>query len=341
MQVPTSYYLPTNKLSSIFKNTTATYKFYWFLSILDFVEKGYLIISKEDIFIQMIVRSWHPITYYNLSFGKSDILNSIIFSLNKNLKVPTTLELNALSNLLSKSIQSKDIAFLNNNVPFKFLYPWYGSISEREIENLSQNFIEDAPYALYKHQIAINPKWVEYLTQNSKILKEFCYWNLSSFLQIRNPNIPNVASKLLPELSRNALTKQRNEFWKPTFEELGSIPCIYTSNKLTLEENNFAIDHFIPYSFVAHDLIWNLLPIDKSFNSSKSNKLPELSKYFEDFSYLQKTAFDIYKKKYPNGKFLEEYATIFHHANFDTDKLKETLEPLIMIASNNGFNMLN
>ena len=106
------------------------------------------------------------------------------------------------------------------------------------------------------------------------------------------------------------------------------------------EENNFAIDHFIPYSFLAHDLIWNLIPIDKTFNSSKSNKLPDLNKYFEDFCYLQKTAFEIYKLKTPNGKYLEEYATIFHNDNFDRIKLKETLEPLIMIAHNNGFSIL-
>jgi hypothetical protein len=87
-------------------------------------------------------------------------------------------------------------------------------------------------------------------------------------------------------------------------------------------------------------LIWNLIPIDKSFNSSKSNKLPDLTKYFDDFCNLQKTAFEIYKMNNPKGKYLEEYATIFQKDNFDRIKLKETLEPLITIAHNNGFSIL-
>ncbi|WP_367268579.1 HNH endonuclease domain-containing protein [uncultured Pedobacter sp.] len=37
---------------------------------------------------------------------------------------------------------------------------------------------------------------------------------------------------------------------------------------------SFAVEHFIPYAFVSHDLIWNLIPADPSFNSRKNNKLP-------------------------------------------------------------------
>ena len=47
------------------------------------------------------------------------------------------------------------------------------------------------------------------------------------------------------------------------------------------------MEHFIPYSFVSHDLIWNLIPADKKFNNSKSDKLPSLNKYFEPFFILQ------------------------------------------------------
>ena len=45
---------------------------------------------------------------------------------------------------------------------------------------------------------------------------------------------------------------------------------IRKENKLIFEEKNFALDHFIPHAFVSHDLIWNLLPIEKRFNSIKS-----------------------------------------------------------------------
>ncbi|WP_394332935.1 HNH endonuclease domain-containing protein [Olivibacter domesticus] len=34
----------------------------------------------------------------------------------------------------------------------------------------------------------------------------------------------------------------------------------------------YHMERFIPYSFVSHDQIWNLIPSNNSFNISKSNK---------------------------------------------------------------------
>jgi CRISPR/Cas system Type II protein with McrA/HNH and RuvC-like nuclease domain len=129
-------------------------------------------------------------------------------------------------------------------------------------------------------------------------------------------------------------------------KELGYVNCIYTGEKLTID--NYAIEHFIPYSFVSHDLIWNLIPANKSFNSSKSDKLPQLEKYFNSFFSLQKSAIEIVRNKNPKNKFLEDYFTIFSDLdevkylseNFTKDKFKERLQPLITIASNNGFEFL-
>jgi hypothetical protein len=58
-----------------------------------------------------------------------------------------------------------------------------------------------------------------------------------------------------------ASQKQTNEYWKIVFKELGFIECIFLGPNCILKE--FAIDHFIPHAFVSHDLIWNLIPIEK------------------------------------------------------------------------------
>jgi hypothetical protein len=88
---------------------------------------------------------------------------------------------------------------------------------------------------------------------------------------------------------------QENNNWKPVFQELGLIEYIFTGNKLIFEEKKYALDHFVTHAFVSHDLIWNLIPIDKSFNSSKSDKQPSIDKYFDKFFNLQKEAFKIVK----------------------------------------------
>ena len=128
--------------------------------------------------------------------------------------------------------------------------------------------------------------------------------------------------------------------------ELGSVNCIYTGEKLIV--GNYAVEHFIPYNFVSHDLIWNLIPADKSFNSSKSDKLPSLDKYFNSFFDLQKSAIEIVRNKKPRNKFLEDYLTIFSDLdeintlplNFTKGKFKDRIQPLITIAANNGFEFM-
>lgn len=46
------------------------------------------------------------------------------------------------------------------------------------------------------------------------------------------------------------------------------------------KEKNISIDHFVPWSYVAHDELWNLTPTTRSINSSKSNSLPDWNSYF-------------------------------------------------------------
>ena len=121
--------------------------------------------------------------------------------------------------------------------------------------------------------------------------------------------------------------------------ELKSINCIYTNKELTI--NNYAVEHFVPYQFVSHDLIWNLIPADPPFNSTKSNKLPSLKKHFSPFFDLQMEAIRIVRKNDPKNKFLQDYLTIFPNIEDITKKkFRERIEPLISIAANNGFEYL-
>jgi len=191
---------------------------------------------------------------------------------------------------------------------------------------------------LHKDFILINPIWISYLKANSKIIKDFCWWNLSLFLQTRNPNVPDIPNKLIKPPVRNGLTKQTDEYWKIVFKELSFIECIFTGKKLYFDEKNFALDHFIPHAFVSHDLIWNLLPIEKKFNSSKSDKLPLFEKYFDKFFDLQKVAFEINKQHNSKSKYMDEFLIIFSNIDeFEKEKFSNIIQPLITIANNNGF----
>lgn len=345
MNLPHSQQLPVNKLASVFANTSATYKFYWFLAILELLEEGNIHIEKRKIFARMISHSWYTVNYFHVSFGKQDLIQDSVKAIVKIEELSMNENRRVINAVLENSSKLETIRILNHfdkNVPHWFISSWFSG-SRNEIYSLSQNFDHGCLYRLEKDYIEINPSWISYLQSNSKILKDFCFWNLSLFLQKRNLNVPDIPNKISKSIARNSLVKQTNEYWKLVFNELGSVECIFTSNQLVFEEKNYALDHFVPHAFISHDLIWNLIPIDKTFNFSKGDKLPSVQKHFDKFYKLQKTAYEIVKGYSSTNKYIEDYLTIFpdlENNGFDYLRYKETIQPLITIASNNGFSYM-
>ena len=89
MQLPQSKILTTNRLNGIFNKTVATYKFYWFIGVLDlYVKKGLTRMNIWDIMVEMVVNAWYPVCYFHLSFGKSDSLSDAIDSLQRVYDIP-------------------------------------------------------------------------------------------------------------------------------------------------------------------------------------------------------------------------------------------------------------
>ena len=343
MQLPNRDDLPVNLLAACFNNTSATYKYYWLLSILQEVENGNLKVSKRNLFARMISNAWYTVNYFHVSFGKQDLIQDAIRVVNLVEKIPIDENKNSVFQKLANTTNQetkKQLWHFNKNVPHWFLSPWFQKKDRNEIYEASKSFSENCLYALHEDEIEINPNWHNYLTSNARVLKDFCFWNLVMFLQGKNPNVPDIANKLIKPGVRNSLIKQRTQFWDIVLNELGTVKCIYTGENLTV--GNYAVEHFIPYSFVSHDLIWNLIPANKSFNSSKSDKLPSLEKYFNPFFVLQKSAIEIMKHKNPKSKLLEDYLTIFPdlNENISIEKFRDRIQPLITIASNNGFEFL-
>ena len=64
--------------------------------------------------------------------------------------------------------------------------------------------------------------------------------------------------------------------------ELSPVRDIYSDNLISPKE--YEVDHFIPWSYIANDEIWNLVPMESSLNSSKNNKLPRWEIYFKRFA---------------------------------------------------------
>ena len=293
MNIPQSNILSTSRLGKIFSNTVAPYKYFWFVSIMQIHAKSdNPRISVWDIVIRMVANAWYPIHYFRLSFGKSDSLFDIVIELQRITQIPIDANADAIINGLKESLENKRIKKLLNiltlNVPYRFLRPWIDTSDDKEMVWRSQTFENGCLYSLHKETgdfyIKLNLDWNQYLHSHYNILVDFAYWNLTLFLQARNPNVPAIPNKLIRPEFRNSLTKQHN-YWDMVMKIGGPIHCIYTGKEL--HPQDYDLDHFIPWSFVSHDLLWNLIPSDGSINSSKSNNLPDLNVYLPKFAELQ------------------------------------------------------
>ena len=79
--LPESSRLPIHFLNAVFKGgrITNSYKFYWFLSLIQIVEKEQThLIHINQIATRMIANVWYPIHYFYLSFGKQDKLADVV-----------------------------------------------------------------------------------------------------------------------------------------------------------------------------------------------------------------------------------------------------------------------
>ena len=351
MVIPQSEKLSTRHLNRVFDNTVATYKYYWLIGILDlYVKQGKTRMSIWEIMITMVANAWYPVNYFRLSFGKSESLNETIQTLQRENDIPINIGVDKLTKVLEELIQNpnirKQLKFLQNNVPFRFLRPWIDTSNDTEVVLRSQTFENDCLYKLEKIKgvlwVELNPKWLIYLRENYEILTSFAYWGLVNFLQVRNPNVPNISNKLIKREERTPLTQQ-HKFWDIAIDKGFELRCLYTND--TINKGDYDLDHFIPWSFVSHDLLWNLIPINPNVNSSKSNKLPDLNLYLPKLAQAHQKAVEINLEFNNRNKLLEDYLSLGYTpqdiVNMNKDKLidcfYQTFSPLHQIALNMGF----
>jgi len=97
-KLPFDEKVSVNKLYQVFSSTAATYKFYWFISILQFFvkNKDQKDIKIRSILIQMIANAWYPINYFKLNFGYSDNLAKHIIKIQEKLDLPVDISLDKL-----------------------------------------------------------------------------------------------------------------------------------------------------------------------------------------------------------------------------------------------------
>ena len=101
-----------------------------------------------------------------------------------------------LQDQLADTKVKSTLRILGYNVPYRFLRPWINTSDDKEMLQRSQTLENDCLYSLHKEKdqffILLNPMWNTYLHHHYNILADFTYWNLTLFLQAKNPQLPNL-----------------------------------------------------------------------------------------------------------------------------------------------------
>ena len=158
MNLPEGFEVDTGRLSGCFKHTSATYKFYWMLALLSEVEQGKERIEKKALFAGMVSEAWYTVNYFKVSFGANDHLQQAIEKLKDLESLPVDASPETVHRRLLGSKKAKTqrvLRYFDINVPHKFLSPWVGSGSKKDVYALSQHGLNNPPYALYDDHLLL------------------------------------------------------------------------------------------------------------------------------------------------------------------------------------------
>lgn len=122
-------------------------------------------------------------------------------------------------------------------------------------------------FNIKEEKITMNELYVDFFLKFKRILKDINNYQLAMFLEKYNE-----AEKVSNLLSTVELVSQRKSLkeFENILRQAGVHSCFYCGKEL---KNNAHVDHFIPWSYIQNDRLWNFVLACQSCNSKKSNKL--------------------------------------------------------------------
>lgn len=243
-----------------------TYKFGLIKSILDSVfgaerKNDLIFISYETLFAKFAANYWNLIVKYNLKQmrrdGKSEIskIEQIFYAKLKAEPLAEALEFDGLSEKTQKEITSSVMTSCKQYV--------LGALYE-DTEGYIYGFNKSGD------GIYISIAAHEFMMRFKAELEKLNYFAWAKFLEQVNDD--NVLCRLLDKLELS--TPKRNDlsiFRSILEKEFEENNCFYCGKKL---KTIVHVDHFIPWSFVKEDVLWNFVLSCPECNTRKNNRIP-------------------------------------------------------------------
>lgn len=284
-------------LSSSSKKTTS-YKFALLRAILENLYKtnSHLEISFAQLAYSFAKLYWNLVVQNGYTQGRKAKIERELREFQVAFRIPEGLSFDSINsnqqqiliNKIEKNIIKRDVVGALFEDTNRIMYGF--SKKEKKITLTSSSW-----EFLLKHQISIF-KLVNY--------------ELAKFLQSKNLHIPRGI--VLEEIENITKRESLHQFQQILITYSGN-QCFYTEQILPSTNRSIAVDHFVPWSFMHSDELWNFVITSQTTNSKKGSKLPAekyLKKLDERNQYLIRVG-DVHVKaemeKYELKKFIKLY----------------------------------
>lgn len=322
VNIDKKYYnsLDIEGFSLMMKDPSYCYKFYWLEAIVKLISRNKTEATYDEIINEMIVNAWESVVEYHIhlsGFYGDKIRDNLEKVINR---------LKELSDLSSKASDveilnvikryDKEIheekMYLTQNVPYKALSGFANKGEERisldssagrlraYYNELSEKSIL-LPYTYgnengLNREVYFSSEWIEMIQDHTVSVLGWIQYEKIKWLQNKNPEVPGLIYKLEKSDEKKRKLNSVRNLWDCILDNQ-EIVDVFTQN--TIKDVAYDIDHFIPWSFIMNDELWNLMPMDSSLNSTKSNKLPDWNLFFGRFAENQ---FIMYQLIHDNRK---------------------------------------
>ena len=305
--IDAAYYntLDLESFALMLKDPSYCYKFYWLEAIVNLISEGVTETTFDAIIDEMICSAWYSVREFHIhlsGLGSNgdvrDGLERAVLRLSELSELPANaskVEIrNEIRNHNKELYQAKEQ--LTHMVPYRALAGFFANAGEvvnwdsirrltAYIEAFDRN-ITSLPYTLgtsskLSREVRFNPDWIQMIQDHTVPILGWIQYEKVKWLQNNNPEVPGLVYKLAPMDEKMRKLGKVRKLWE------GVLVCREIRDVFTdqpVQTGKYDIDHFIPWSFVMNDELWNLMPMDSSLNSAKSNKLPQWNPFYQRFS---------------------------------------------------------
>lgn len=250
----------------VLSNKSAKSSTYKFALIKAIIENLYQVNDDYELSYNQLAYSfckvyWNLVVTHNLDKHNRGPKNAKVVSIIREFQtkyhIPSEFSFDKLNDSLQLKMTSKVKAVMKENV--------YGALYG-DTRQVFYSFDHKREY------FKINPPIHEFMLSYQRLIVNLTNYHMAAMIEELNevPSINYLLGKV-ESIAKRASLKPFEMVLSSYFEQA----CFYCGKSLNGIRSQTHVDHFIPWSFVQSDQIWNLVLACNSCNLSKSDKLPD------------------------------------------------------------------